>query len=180
MNPVTLPHAWAHEPQTNPLWACRRGDVANAVDAAATTVWSLQRRCALTPRQFGGCFLALAVLSALVALFFWAQGVRFVAYFAGLEVLALALAFGIHAIHAADGERLRLQGDRLIVERRTGLRVQRHEMGLAALRVAEGGDGAIELRVRGQVVPIGRHADAARRRQVLTDLRRLVMRPVAA
>lgn len=142
--------------------------------------WLLQRRCSLSPCQFGGCFLMLAAVSIVVALFFWAQGARFVAYFAGAEVLALGLAFALHALHAADGERLRIRGGQLLVERRAGLRQVQQALDLQALRVAETNDGAIELRARGQRLRVGAHADAARRRQVLLDLRRLVLRPVAA
>lgn len=142
--------------------------------------WLLQRRCSLSPRQFGGCFVALAALSVVVALFFWAQGARFVTYFAGVELLLLGLAFACHAVHAADGERLQVRGGRLLVERRCGLRHDQVALEISGMRVGEAADGAIELRVGGRCVRIGRHADVARRQQVLADLRRLVLRPVAA
>ena len=184
MNPVTLPRAWAPESQAVPERDDRRdgtGDAGTpAINDADGRIWNLQRRCSLSPCQFGLCFVALATLSGVVALFFWAQGARVVTYFAGVEVMALALAFTFHAVHAADGERLRLQRGCLLVERRKGLRIDRDALELSEVRVGEGADGAIELRVRGRSLRIGRHANVARRRQVLADLRQLVLQPVAA
>ena len=184
MNPVTLPRTWVHASQAAPERAVDSDatgpTVGRAADRADGPAWELQRRCSLSPRQLGLCFAALATLSAMVALFFWAQGARFVTYFAGVEVLALGLAFVCHALHAADGERLRVRGSRLLVECRDGLRRGHDVLELSELRVGESADGAIELRIRGRSLKVGRHADVARRRQVLADLRHLVLQPVAA
>jgi uncharacterized membrane protein len=180
MNPVTLPRAWAHPSSAAPDQADRRDGSGQGSGGDDEPAWSLHRRCSLSPSQFGGCFLALAVLSALVALFFWAQGARFVTFFAGVEVLALGLAFAFHAVHATDGERVWVQGERLLIERRHGLRHAHEVLDLDGLRVAEAAGGAIELQVGGRSVRIGCHADAARRQQVLADLRRRVRRPMAA
>lgn len=178
MNPITLPRAWGHEPPAAQGKAGRWGDADGAAGLSDDPCWLLQRRCSLSPRQFGTCFVGLAGLSALVALFFWAQGAPFVTLFAGIEVTALGVAFAFHALHAADGERLRLQDGRLLIERREGLRLRLEALELNELRVREGSGGTIELRVRGHSTRVGRHADAARRRQVLAELRQQVMQAV--
>lgn len=180
MNPVTMPREWAPPSPAAPDRTKRCDGTADATGACEDPSWWLQRRCSLSPAQFGSCFLVLAVLSAGVALFFWAQGARFVTYFAGVELLVLGLAFACHAVHAADGERLSVQGGRLLIERRDGLRHHREALDLSGLRVGEAAGGAIELRVGKRCVCIGRQADAAQRQQVLADLRRLALRPVAA
>lgn len=161
----------------------RPGDVGERAfdqgDEPDVRQWQLQRRCALSPRQFGACFLVLAGVSAAVALFFWTLGAPFVTLFAGLEVLALGAAFACHALHAADGERLQVRGGRLLIEGRHGLRQYQDSLDLALLRVAEGAGGLIELRARGRCVRVGGQAPAAQRRQVLAELRQLVLQPVA-
>lgn len=183
MNPVTSPPDWANDTPLVTGQGARTGAVGDRAaaqgDAPQGRQWQLQRRCALSPRQFGACFLALAGLSAAVALFFWALGAPFVTLFAGLEVLALGIAFACHAVHAADGERLQLQGGRLLIEQRHGLQQWRHSLDLAALRVGEGTGGLIELRARGRCVQVGRQAHFTLRRQVLAELRQLVLQPVA-
>jgi len=183
MNPVTLPHEGGHDTPLVTGQGARQGDVADRAPAQAGAPdgrqWQLQRRCALSPRQFCACFLALAGLSAAVALFFWALGAPFVTLFAGLEVLALGIAFACHAVHAADGERLLLHGGRLLIEQRHGLQQRRDSLDLATLRVGEGEGGLIELRARGRCVQVGQQAHATLRRQVLADLRQLVLQPVA-
>ena len=137
--------------------------------------WVLQRRCALSPGQLAVCFVALATISAVVATGFWLQGVRIVMLFAGLEMLALGLAFVVHAVHAADGELLSLRGPELVIERREGLRVRHDRIGLEGLRVRQLVDGPIELCAGGRQWVVGRHADGARRRQVLADLCQMVV-----
>lgn len=145
---------------------------AAACDACEPTArWVLQRRCSLTPPQLGACLLALVLVSALIGGFFWLMGARAVTAFAGLEALALTIAFGVHAVHAADGERVTLHGRRLTVERRRGWRVTEQTFGVDALRLAEAADGRIELRARGRVVHLGEQVDRARAQQVLAELR---------
>ena len=138
---------------------------------APSAAWVLQRRCSLSPRQFGACLFALVLVSALVGGFFWLLGARAVTAFAGLEALLLAFAFGIHAAHAADGERVVLLDRNLTVERRRGWRVTVQTFAVDALRLAATADGRIELRARGQVVCLGGQVGRARARQVLAEMR---------
>jgi uncharacterized membrane protein len=174
MNPVTLPAAWG--PQQSPAWRMTDrladGDAARVAASDGQPDWSLQRRCSLTPAQFGAFFLALGLVSSLVAVFFWAMGAPVITLFAGAEIAAVALAFAWHALHAADGEQLRLHEGQLQVLRRQGLRSELEQWPLAGLRVGLAADGSIELSRLGRFAQLGRQADRAQCRQVLAGLRR--------
>jgi len=172
MNPVTFPAAWA--PQQSPAWRLTDRIADGATVTEGDPGWSLQRRCSLTPAQFGAFFLALGLVSMLVALFFWALGARFVTLFAGVEIAAVGLAFAWHALHAADGEHLHVSEGQLHVVRRRGLQVQVEQWPLAGLRVGAAVDGSIELGRSGRRAQVGREADRAHCRRVLADLRRLL------
>ncbi len=182
MNPATLPEIWAPAVPAAPRMPERSadGDAKNEqarVEPATAmpTQWSLQASCSLTPRQFGLCFAALALVSMLVASLFWWLGVPWVAPFSGVEVLLLAVAFGWHALHAADGEALSLSGGRLRVVHRAGLRQWRSALELQGLRVAETDDGRIELRSHGQALRVGGRVAPVRRQQIVAELRRLAL-----
>jgi uncharacterized membrane protein len=172
MHPASMPVVWANQqPVTRADTQHGERGVGGDSDAQA---WQLQRRCALSPAQFGACFAGLALVSALVAAFFWAMGARFVTAFAGLEVVVVGVAFVWHAMHAADGERLKVVDGVLHVERRTGLRVTHQQFPLQGLRVAAALDGSIELKLRDRHIVLGRYAAEAARRPVLAGLRRAV------
>lgn len=175
MNPVSLPVVWAPQQQPAPRVGGWLGEAADAgTGTPADDRWSLQRRCALTPSQFGACLAGLVLVSALVAGFFWAMGARFVTLFAGLEVLVVGLAFAWHALHAADGERLHLADGQLHIEQRQGLQITHEQVPLSGLRVTAAADGSIELNARGRRWTLGRQAAGAARRQALAGLRRAV------
>jgi uncharacterized membrane protein len=177
MNPATLPVDWAPEPSLESS-ALRHATVAASGHCSDTAqAWSLQRRCALTPRQLATCYAGLVLASGLVALVFWLQGVRLIAVFSGVEVLVMGIAFALHALHAADGERLSVQGDQLLVERRRGLQVRHERLPLSGLRVAASQD-AIELWAGGRSCAVGQLVDGARRRRVQAELRRMAAGPV--
>lgn len=158
-----------------PRMASRHADDAARHGDEGPGVWVLQRRCSLTPRQFGLCFVALAAVALLVASAFWVVGAPFVALFTGIELIALGAAFGWHAFHAADGERLRVDGGLLWVEQCRGLSLQVTALDLAHMRVDDTVAGVLELRSPGRCVRVGGALDAARRRQVAAALRRLAL-----
>jgi len=163
MNPAALPVAW--------MPAVPAASAADASGAAAAPGWNLQRRCALAPAQLGVCLAVLVAASGLVGLGFWAAGVPFVTAFAGLELLAVLVAFTLHARHAADGESLRLHGGRLHVEFRRGGRTDTVAFDLWSLRLSAAADDVIVLHAFGRTWPVGRLADPPRRRRVLQELR---------
>ncbi len=79
--------------------------------------------------------------------------------FAWAELFALAIAFSVYARHARDGEKIVLQGSRLVVELETAGRLERAEFNREWVRVEpKGGDGSlIEVSGQGQSVRVGRH-----------------------
>lgn len=133
--------------------------------------WQLQHRASMSPRQLVLSLSVLLLVSGLVAAFFWVQGVRFVTYFAGLELTAVMAAFAWHAVHAADGETLTLHDGQLLLERRHGLRCTGAVMPVERLRASWSERGLIELRAGAQTHVVGRHADGAGRIRVFTELR---------
>lgn len=120
--------------------------------------WSLRRNCSVTPRQLGGAYLGLCLLSLGVALFFWLQGATLVLPFALLELAAVALALLVHARHATDGECISLCGGRLVVEQETSGRIQRSEFAREWVRVEPRDDAShlIDVRAGGRCVTVGR------------------------
>lgn len=168
MNPASLPAAWVPA-----LTAAPAVDVGIPTGAPR---WSLQRRCSLAPAQLGGCLALLVAAAGLVGLAFWFAGAPFVTAFAGLELLAVLVAFALHARHAADGERLWIHDGRLHVERRCGGHVDTAAMNLWALRLVAGPDDEIGLQAGGQRLRVGSLAPRRERQRVLRELRDAVAR----
>lgn len=100
---------------------------------------------------------ALGSVSLTVAGFFWWQGAVLVLPFALLELAALATAFVVYARHAADSERVSLQGGRLIVELETAGRVSRREFVSQWVRIEPLSRGQlVVVRSGGASVQVGR------------------------
>jgi uncharacterized membrane protein len=128
-----------------------------ATESADGLHWTLQRNCSVTPAQLAMTFGALGALSLAVAVFFWFQGAVLVLPFALLELAALATAFVVYARHAADSERVSLQGGRLIVELETAGHVRRSEFVREWVRVEPLSRGQlVEVRSGGSSVQLGR------------------------
>jgi len=121
-------------------------------------VWFLKRNCSVTPAQLGWFYASLCVVSLGIAVFFWVQGAKLVLPFAWLELAAVGLAFLAYARHAADGERISLQGQRLVVELESGGQLQRTEFDPDWVRVEPrgGGRSLIEVSGKGRSVSVGR------------------------
>lgn len=120
-------------------------------------VWTLRRNCSITPLQLGICFGSLSLLSLVVGLFFWLQGAVLVLPFAALELLALGVAFLIHARHAADRECISVRGGELVVEVERAGRVERSEFVRDWVRIeADRRRGLVEVKGGGRSVRVGR------------------------
>lgn len=169
MNPAIQPADWAMRPL--PTQGGSEAAAVVVLTGEPQVGWSLQRRCSLTPGQFGAALTAAATLSLAVGAFFWAAGVAWVAVFSGVELAGVAAAFLWHALHAADGERLSLYPHGLYVECRSGLRWQRHWLARHGLRVVMAADGDLQLRSHRGRLSLGRHATLAARRRVAFELR---------
>jgi len=79
--------------------------------------WLMRRNCALSPRQLGLWFLAIASVSMVVAMGMVIAGAWVVMPFVCVEILGLATAFVVYARHATDFERVVLQSDGVYVDR---------------------------------------------------------------
>jgi uncharacterized membrane protein len=122
----------------------------------------LGRRCFL--------FLIAGVTFAVAAGFAW-FGAWPVLPFAGLEVGVLAWAFREVERHADDYEKISFLGDRVLVERRDGGRVFRHEFNRHWARLLPDG-GALKLRSHGREVELGRRLAPEVRQSLLVELRK--------
>lgn len=135
--------------------------------------WRLKRNCSLTPQQAGWFFLLLCVLSLSVGLFFWLQGAKLVMLFTALELTAMGTAFLLYARHATDGECIRLERERLVVELETAGRLQRTEFARDWVRIApQTGRGAlIEVCAGNRSVKVGRFLRAELRPALALEIR---------
>jgi len=96
------------------------GDIRTALSAQ----WILQRNCAMSPRAFMLHIAAAAALVAALGCGFCIAGYPVVLCFCAGQVLALAAAAWVHAIHAVDGERVVLTPGTIEVHTTRGLRSQ--------------------------------------------------------
>ena len=134
--------------------------------------WFLRRNCSVSPAQLGGLYLSLCVVSLGIGAMFWAQGAVLVMPFVWLELVAVGVAFWVFARHASDGERISLEGSRLVVELESGGRLQRAEFNRDWVRVEpkNGGRSLIQLSAQGRSVEVGRY--------VLPELRSALAREI--
>jgi uncharacterized membrane protein len=137
------------------------------------TQWRLKRNCSLTPQQACWFFLLLCALSMSVGLFFWLQGATLVLAFTALELAAVAIAFLLYARHAADGECIRLERERLVIELETAGQLQRTEFARDWVRIAPPArhGSLIELCAGGRSVQVGRFLRAELRPALAREIR---------
>ena len=136
--------------------------------------WRLRRNCSVTPSQLLVVYLMLCGVSLAIGVFFWMQGATYVLGFAGLELLAVGVAFMVYARHATDGEWISLQGASLVVERETAGRRERAEFERQWVRVEPkaGEHSLIELSGRGRKVEVGRFVRPELRQALAGEIRR--------
>lgn len=136
--------------------------------------WFLKRNCSVTPQQLGWLYASLCVLSLGIAGMFWAMGAVLVMPFAWLELAAVGLAFLAYARHAADGEKISLQGRQLVVEFESAGHLQRAEFHRDWVRVepVAGDRSLIELSGQGRRVSVGRFVRPELRPMLAQEIRR--------
>ncbi len=142
-----------------------------------TLAWHLRRNCSVTPRQLGGIYAGLCLVSLGIGVGFWWLGAKLVLGFAGLELLAVGAGFLMYARHAADGETVSLQGGRLVVEREYAGRREKVEFGCAHVRIAPlaSEQSLIEVMAHGRRVGIGRHLRPEWRPVLAGEMRRALV-----
>ena len=136
---------------------------------------TVKRNCSISPQDLLYVLAFISCVSLGIATVFACLGAWPVLPFAGVEVLALALAFYLNGRHAADYERIALAGGTLVVEASDAGRLRRHEFSVPWLRVEErrhGGDLHLVLRSGSAAIEVGRHLDTERRASLAAYLRR--------
>ena len=135
--------------------------------------WRLLRNRSVTPVQLGWMYVSLCVVSLVLAAFFWALGARLVMPFAWLGILVLGVAFATYGRHAADGERISLQGSRLVVELETAGRLERAEFdrGRVCVEPKTGDRSLITLSAQGRSVEVGRYIRPELRSALASEIR---------
>jgi uncharacterized membrane protein len=135
--------------------------------------WVLLRNCSFSPRQLALVFGSLCVVSLMIAGFFWVMGAPFVLLFAGLEIVALGVAFVMYARHAADGEYVRLADGMLWVEYHYGSdhKVERFNPHWVRVEAEPGQARAVRLGEAGRALEIGRYVTAQQRRAFVEELK---------
>ena len=123
-----------------------------------------------------GRFLVFAfifVVSIGIAAAFAALGAWLILPFAGIEMLVLYLAFRYMDRHAADYERIAIEGDRVSVEHFEAGRTRSQELHRYWARLAVSPDGSrLVLRSHGRELEIGRYMSNEQRLDLARVLKR--------
>lgn len=135
--------------------------------------WFLRRNCAVTPAQLGWMYVSLCVVSLGIAAGFWFSGAVLVLPFAMLELLAVGFSFITYARHAADGERIFLENDRLVVELESAGKTERAEFRRDWVRIEPklSDRSLIQVSGQGQSVQVGRFVRPELRPHLAKELR---------
>lgn len=137
---------------------------------------TLKRNCSISPAGLLCVFAALSVACLAIGIGFAVAGAWLILPFAGLEIVALGVAFVAYARHAADYERIERAGGRLTLEVVEAQRIARYELEWGRAQVwLEKGDGygaRVLLRGAGEELEIGRHLDAESRVELAAELSR--------
>jgi len=152
--------------------------VSNSVFRFATvsgqnTQWFLKRNCSVTPAQLGWLYVSLCVVSLGIGTLFWFLGAPLVLPFAWIELVAVGCAFVLYARHATDGEKIALQGGRLVVELENGGHYERAEFLPHQVRVEPhtGDRSLIEVSGQGRSVKVGRYVRPEQRAALAREIR---------
>lgn len=124
-----------------------------------------------------GCSLvfgSLAVFSLMVAVVFAALGAWLILPFAGLEAMALYLAYHWVMQHAQDSEQLVIRGDAVMLAVREASRTQRYEFNRVWARLVvdqRARDLHLALRSHGREIEVGRYLDGSGRQRLARELK---------
>ena len=136
------------------------------------TEWWLKRNCSMSPRQLALVFGSLGAVSFGIGFAFAQAGIWLILPFAGIECLALLVAYVVWGRHAGDFDRVRLEGHEVVVQsHRAGVDTERR-LPLAWLRLNEpDGLGGVELQAGPVRLEVGRMAPLERREQFAREFR---------
>jgi uncharacterized membrane protein len=166
----TAPSNWSARPAAG-VW--RFGRVLPSEGGDGGVQWVLKRNCSLTPGQLLGFYASVCVVSLGIAVGFAWNGAPVVIWFAGIELLLLALALLFYARHATDADTVTLSGQDLTVEQSFGaLRTSaRFRTPWVSVEPSQGDGSLIELSGQGQVARIGRFLRPEARADFARELR---------
>lgn len=125
-------------------------------------------------RGCGVAFACLAAFSLLVAVVFAALGAWLILPFAGLEAMALYLAFSWAARHSEDSESLVIRGDVVALAVREQAQTRRYEFNRVWAKLVvdrRARDVRLALRSHGDEVEVGRYLDSDGRQMLARELR---------
>ncbi|MFY8084637.1 MAG: DUF2244 domain-containing protein [Rubrivivax sp.] len=147
--------------------------------------WVLRRNCSLTPAQLGGFYLSMCAVSLIIAAGFALNGAPVVLWFAGIELVLLAVALLVYARHAADADTVTLTGQVLTVHQSFGnaCTATLFRTPWVSVEPAHGDGSLIQLAGQGQTVHIGRFLRPEARAGFSRELRaalRASLQPTAA
>lgn len=166
----TAPSNWSARPAAG-VW--RFGRVLPSEGGDGGVQWVLKRNCSLTPGQLLGFYASVCAVSLGIAVGFAWNGAPVVLWFAGIELLLLALALLFYARHATDADTVTLSGQDLTVEQSFGaLRTSaRFRTPWVSVEPSQGDGSLIELSGQGQVARIGRFLRPEARADFARELR---------
>jgi len=166
----TAPTNWSARPAAG-VW--RFGRALPSDGGNGGVQWILRRNCSLTPGQLGGFYGSVCVVSLGIALGFAWNGAPVVLWFAGIELVLLALALLFYARHATDADTVTLLGQELTVEQSFGaMRTSaRFSAPWVSVEPSQGDGSLIELSGQGQVARIGRFLRPEARADFARELR---------
>lgn len=133
-----------------------------------------RRNCALSPCQLAQAYLAIALVSLAVASVCAALGAWVVVPWAGVELLAVGVAFLWWGRHANDGERILVGPLEVRVEVCIAEQVVHHDFNRQWVQLEMQplpGSVRVSLRERSRVVEVGRHLAPAGRKCLARELR---------
>lgn len=133
----------------------------------------LKRNCSISPSGLLWAYGSIAVVTLGIAAGFAALGAWMILPFAGIEILALGIAFALNGRHAGDYERIEFGDGSLKVEVCESDTVRCHEFNAAwaSVRVAGRGDAMrVLLGVPGRSLEVGRHLQARARLDLAGEL----------
>ncbi len=128
----------------------------------------------LSVRDCGIVFGSLAAFSLTVAVVFSALGAWLILPFAGLEAMALYLAFSWVRRHAHDFEQLQIRGDAVVLAVREEAHMRHYEFNRVWARLVvdqRARDVRLALRSHGSEVEVGRYLDSGGRQRLARELR---------
>lgn len=125
-------------------------------------------------RGCGIVFGSLAGFSLVVAVVFSALGAWLILPFAGIEAMALYLAYRWVRRHAQDSESLEIRGDAVALAVRESSHTRHYEFNRVWAQLVvdqRSGDVRLALRSRGKAVEVGRYLDGGGRRRLARELK---------